>query len=133
MAFPKDFPDEWLERANKLGVFEEDIREEFVRGSGAGGQKINKTSNCVWLRHKNGLEVRVQRHREREKNRVSAYKLLIKKVEDAILGKQSENAQKRHKYRKQKQRRSRKAQAKVVDAKRARGQLKKDRSSPAES
>lgn len=29
-----------------------DIEESFVKGSGPGGQKINKTSSCVVLKHK---------------------------------------------------------------------------------
>ena len=42
----------WLrERMEALGVREEDIEEKFIRSSGSGGQKVNKTSTCVYLRH----------------------------------------------------------------------------------
>lgn len=34
-----------------LGVLERDLEEHFVRGSGKGGQKTNKTNNCVSLTH----------------------------------------------------------------------------------
>ena len=39
------------QRLTALGIAEVDLLEKFVRGSGAGGQKINKTSNCVFLKH----------------------------------------------------------------------------------
>ena len=42
----------WLkERMEVLGIDEKDIEEKFVRSSGRGGQKVNKTSTCVYLRH----------------------------------------------------------------------------------
>lgn len=37
-------------RMEALGIVDADLLEKFVRGSGAGGQKINKTSNCVFLK-----------------------------------------------------------------------------------
>ncbi|MBU1019473.1 MAG: peptide chain release factor-like protein [Patescibacteria group bacterium] len=118
MNFPIDLPEDFLEKASRLKVFAEDIEEKFVRGSGAGGQKINKTSSCVWLRHlPSGTEVKCQKHRERGKNRVSAYKLLIKKIETEKLGKKSEQAKKIFKLQKQKKRRSRRAKEKMLDDK----------------
>ena len=39
------------ERMEALGIREQDLEESFVRGSGRGGQKVNKTNNCVYLRH----------------------------------------------------------------------------------
>ncbi len=128
MDFPVELSPDVLEKAAKLHVEAEDIEEKFVRGSGAGGQKVNKTANTVWLKHlPTGVEVKVQRHRERERNRKSAYKLLINKIEDIVLGKESEAAQKAFKKRKQKKRRSRRAKEKMVDAKVKRGELKKSR------
>ena len=38
-------------RLAALGVRAEEVEERFVRGAGPGGQKINKTSSTVWLRH----------------------------------------------------------------------------------
>ncbi len=128
--FQVELSPELLEKAQKLRVFPEDLAEKFVRGSGAGGQKINKTSSCVWLKHlPTGIEVKVQKHRERERNRLSAYKLLLLKIEEVKLGKASEIAQKVFKIRKQKQRRNRKSKEKMLAAKRHRSETKANRKS----
>ena len=39
------------ERMESLGIREQDLEESFVRGAGRGGQKVNKTNNCVYLKH----------------------------------------------------------------------------------
>ena len=38
---------ELRQRMQLLGVRENDLSETFVRGSGKGGQKVNKTNNFV--------------------------------------------------------------------------------------
>ena len=120
--------EEYQRKAQALGIKQEDLSEQFVRGSGKGGQKINKTSNTVLLRHlPTGLEVRVQRHRELFNNRLSAYKLLIKKIEEKKLGRQSEIQKKIFKLRKQKQKRSKKAKEKMLEAKKRRAEIKEGR------
>ena len=40
------------ERLAAAGVQASEVDERFVRGAGPGGQKINKTSSTVWLRHR---------------------------------------------------------------------------------
>ncbi len=128
MNFPVYLSPEVLEKAKKLKVFAEDIEEKFIRGGGSGGQKINKTSSCVWLKHlPSGTEVKCQKHREREKNRMSAYKLLINKIETEKMGKESAEAKRIFKIKKQKKRRSRKAKEKILADKAHRGELKKSR------
>lgn len=128
MEFPVELSEKVLAKAARLHIEPEDIEERFVRGSGAGGQKINKTNNCVQLRHlPTGTEVEVQEHRVREANRKTAYRRLIEKVEDQVLGAKSEKQQKIFKLRKQKKRRSRKAKEKMLEAKKRRGDLKKTR------
>jgi len=118
MDFPVDLPSPVLAMAKELKISPADISETFTKGGGHGGQKINKTSSCVELNHaKSGTIVRVQKHREQSKNRVSAYKLLISKIEDKMKGKESKRAQKMHKVRKQKQRRSRKSKEKMLEEK----------------
>ncbi len=123
-----EFSDEILELAARLNVRLEDVEEQFVRGSGAGGQKINKTSSCVFLKYvPSGLIVRCQRHREREKNRMSAYKLLLRKIEEIRLGKKSLIAQNQFKLKKQKARRSRKSKEKMLANKAHRSAVKASR------
>src|SRR3954452_12885798 len=70
------------ERLTRLGTRREDVDERFVRGTGPGGQKINKTSSTVWLRHRpTGIEVRCQRERSQAANRELAWWELVAKLE----------------------------------------------------
>lgn len=101
-----------------------------MRGSGKGGQKINKTSSTVLLRYlPTGIEVRCQKHREQSKNRLSAYKLLILKIEEQVRGRESERAKKIFKLKKQKQKRSKRAKEKMLRHKHRRSEIKKNRGS----
>lgn len=128
MDFPVELPPDYLQKASDLDIRPEDIDEKFVRGGGKGGQKINKTSSCVVLRHApTGIEVRCQKHREQSKNRLSAYKLLIRKIETMVKGAESEEAQRIFKLRKQKKRRTRRAKERMLEEKRRRGELKEHR------
>lgn len=70
------------ERLVRLGTGVGDVDERFVRGTGPGGQKINKTSSTVWLRHRpTGVEVRCQRERSQAANRELAWRELCEKLE----------------------------------------------------
>jgi len=70
------------ERLAGLGVRAGEVDERFVRGTGPGGQKINKTSSTVWLRHRpTGVEVRCQRERSQAANRELAWAELCEKLE----------------------------------------------------
>lgn len=128
MNFPVNLPPPFLQKAIALQIFPQDIEEQFVRGGGKGGQKMNKTSSTVVLRHlPTGMDVRCQKHREQSRNRLSAYKLLILKIEDKVKGAQSDRAKKIFKLIKQKRKRSKRAQQKVLEAKKQRGEIKKMR------
>jgi len=75
-------PSQIHERLARLGVRLEDVEERFVRGAGPGGQKINKTSSTVSLRHRpTGVEVRCQRERSQTANREIAWAELCEKLE----------------------------------------------------
>lgn len=65
-----------------LGVNPAEVEERFIRGAGPGGQKINKTSSTVCLRHApSGTEVRCQRERSQAANRELAWLELVEKLE----------------------------------------------------
>lgn len=128
MPFPADLPPALLPLASELGLRAEDVTEHFVRGGGKGGQKINKTASTVQLAHvPSGLEVRVQKHREQSKNRLSAWKLLIAKLEERVKGKESKIQRAVFKLRKQKQRRSRRAKEKMLQDKHHHSEIKAGR------
>ena len=73
----------WLqEKMETLGIYEKDIEEKFIRSSGKGGQKVNKTSTCVYLRHiPTGIEVKWMRERSQSLNRFLARRELVKRIE----------------------------------------------------
>jgi protein subunit release factor B len=106
------------ERMAKLGIREEELSENFIRGSGSGGQKINKTSSCVQLRHApSGIEIKCQASRLQGSNRFFARRDLCDKLEEKILGIKSGKRQEQEKLRRQKRRRSRRAKNKMLDDK----------------
>ena len=75
-------PTQIVERLTAVGVRTADVEERFVRGAGPGGQKINKTSSTVWLRHgPTGIEVRCQRERSQSANRELAWLELVGRLE----------------------------------------------------
>ena len=75
------------ERMEDLGIREQDLEESFVRGSGRGGQKVNKTNNCVYLRHTpTGIAVKCHADRSRELNRFLARRELCDAVEQMQTG-----------------------------------------------
>lgn len=110
----------------KYGVREADLSENFIRGSGAGGQKINKTSSCVQLTHlPTGIEVRCQASRSQAMNRFFARRLLVQKIANIVEGKKSAEQQRFEKIRRQKRRRSKRAKDKMLGEKRHVGKKKR--------
>ena len=75
--------DRWLkERMEALDIHEKDIEEKFIRSSGSGGQKVNKTSTCVYLKHiPTGIEVKCMRERNQSLNRFLARRELVTRIE----------------------------------------------------
>lgn len=118
------------DRMAKLGIRESDLIENFILGAGAGGQKLNKTSSCVQLRHsRSGLEVKCQRERSRELNRFLARRELCDRIEERILGQKSARQQEVEKIRRQKRRRSRRQKERMLDDKRKHSVKKQSRRS----
>ncbi len=112
-----------------LKVHETDIEEKFIRASGRGGQKVNKTSSCVYLKHKpTGIEVKCQRERSQSLNRFLARRTLVNKIEQLILGKKSAEQKRIAKIRRQKRKRSQRAKEKMLKNKAETSKKKKTRS-----
>ena len=112
----------------RLGIKESDIIERFVRSSGAGGQKVNKTSTCVYLKHlPSGIEVKCQKERSQVLNRFLARRILADKIERIQLGKKSEEEQRIAKIKRQKHKRSKRAKEKILKAKKIQSEKKKSR------
>jgi len=87
-------------RMKKNKVFKKDVKEEFVRSSGPGGQNVNKVSTCVMLAHvPTGIKVKCQKERTQKANRHKAWVMLVDKVEKA---KKEEEALKKYSVEKKK-------------------------------
>ena len=73
----------WLrEKMEALGIYEKDIEEKFIRSSGRGGQKVNKTSTCVYLKHiPTGIEIKCMEERSQSLNRFLARRELARRIE----------------------------------------------------
>lgn len=96
------------ERMDTLGIREQDLDESFVRGSGRGGQKVNKTNNCVYLKHlPTGIAVKCHVDRSRELNRFLARRELCDAVEQMRTGQCAAKARVIQRMRKQKDRKRR--------------------------
>jgi protein subunit release factor B len=101
-----------IERMEALGVREEDIEEKFIRSSGSGGQKVNKTSTCVYLRHiPTGIEVKCMKERSQPLNRFLARRELVEKISN-VSGQTTSDDIKMAKIRRQKAKRKKRAQLK---------------------
>lgn len=118
-------------RMATLGIVEEDLVEKFILGSGAGGQKINKTHSCVYLKHQlTGIEIKCQSSRSRELNRFHARKELCDELEERLLGRESKRRQAIEKIRRQKRRRSRRSKQRSIQDKRLLSRKKQLRKPP---
>ncbi len=116
------------EKLESLGIYEKDIKETFIRSKGKGGQNVNKTSTCVYLKHiPTGIEVKCQKERSQGLNRYYARLLLYAKIERLIKGRESEEKQRIAKIRRQKRKRSKRAKEKLLAAKKLQSMKKKER------
>ena len=121
------------QRMRSLNIDENDIDEKFILGSGSGGQKINKTSSCVWIKHlPTKITVKCQQERSQEMNRYVARVRLCEKIHFLLNREKSEKQQAIEKIKRQKKRRSRKQKQKMLDNKKHRAKQKQARKRPNE-
>ena len=112
-------------RMQVLGVSEDDFEETFIRSSGPGGQKVNKSSSCVFLVHiPTGLSVKCQRERSQSLNRFLARRLLLDKIEKQQKSFIAAEKEKIEKIRRQKKKRSKRAKEKILENKRRKAMKK---------
>jgi protein subunit release factor B len=102
-----------LQRMKELNICEDDIEETFIRASGPGGQKTNKTSSCVSLRHiPTNIIVKCQRERSQALNRFLARRHLLDQIERMQKGFVKEDDLRIEKIRNQKRKRAKRAKEK---------------------
>lgn len=127
-----DFPDiveaSLRARFDSLGVKPGEVEECFIRGAGAGGQKINKTSSTVRLRHRpTGVEVRCQRERNQSVNRLLAWGELADKLAWRKAEAANQKQAARELVRRQKRQKSRGQKVRMIESKKHRAKIKAKR------
>ncbi len=107
-----------LDRMRELNVNEDDLEERFIRSSGPGGQKTNKTSSCVCLRHiPTDITVKYQRERSQALNRFFARRTLLDQIEQLQKGFIKEGKKRIGKIRNQKRKKKKRAIEKLTSVK----------------
>lgn len=125
MAFPDDLGATFTARAAAVGLRAEDVSENFILGSGHGGQNRNKRSTAVQLvHHPSGIEVRCFHKRMQHQNRMDAWERLLMLLEERHHEADQKEAHDAYVKRVQKRRRPRAVKERMLEAKRQRGELK---------
>src|SRR5213078_2625410 len=116
------------QRMARLNIRDTDLEESFARSSGPGGQNVNKVATAVTLRHRpSGISVTVQDSRSQAVNRKLARERLLDAIESAREERRAAEIAKREKTRRRKSPRPAALKKKILESKRKRGELKKQR------
>ena len=124
-------PEELEKKMNRLGIKEADLVERFIRGSGPGGQKINKTSSCVQIKHLiSGIEVKCQKSRSLMTNRIKARTMICTFIEEREIKKRKTRRAEKEKERRRNRQPSQRQKKINVENKRKKGLKKRMRRQP---
>jgi protein subunit release factor B len=111
-------------------ILENDLQERFIRAQGPGGQNVNKTSTCVYLKHiPTGIEVKCQEERSQVLNRSRARQIMAEKIERSIRRNAEKEKDRIEKFKRQNRRKPRVLKLNILEAKRRHSKKKALRAS----